>query len=207
MKRLALAGVLFILWTVLCAHSEPPLLVLHRLANKTDDWSTLRVTVQHRLIEDGREVQPLNVELHRPGEIRLGTGGVVTPLDKLSPGARVALELILYSGDKAQLAARLTQWGVNVEEQSLGLWRKTPCFILGAAYEGEARPQLWVERFEHVPVRLLFGITENGQVVTWEILFGDWSSPVADGLFPQTLSLYKNGKLFETWELQKASKG
>ncbi|MFO8113184.1 MAG: hypothetical protein R6T92_11815 [Desulfosalsimonadaceae bacterium] len=83
---------------------------------------------------------------------------------------------ILFSyGRRAELTDRLKELGIDVHVSSLGRLDKTICYVIGARYPDADVPQLWVDRENFMPVRLVPSAADNDdETPAQEIRFSQW---------------------------------
>ncbi len=84
---------------------------------------------------------------------------------------------LLFGRSRETLQQTLSDFGVDVSISSLGRFKDSIVYVIGAKYPDETRPQIWFDRSSFRPVRWFQPsphFTENSEFM--EILFSDWQS-------------------------------
>ncbi|MBU0987711.1 MAG: hypothetical protein KKH68_10725 [Proteobacteria bacterium] len=103
-------------------------------------------------------------------------------------------DIILYNS-RVLLEKRLTLHGVDVTVSSLGRFQDKPCFVLGAQYPDETRPQVWIDKETFIPFRwIVTGKTKDSAEDLLEVRYLDWRR-VGKKWYPMHIEFYSNDML------------
>ncbi len=137
-----------------------------------EQWIRYRIPEQFRSDIDAYDLKQIHV---------VSSGNSLTIID-----GRIVAESerwvdhykdIFYYRSRKQLVDKLETLGINFSVTSLGRLNGVICYILGAEYQDESVPQLWVSKETFQPVRWIFDVSdEQGLEEQKEILYGDWKS-------------------------------
>ncbi len=93
---------------------------------------------------------------------------------------------------RERLAERLATLGIDMTVVSLGRFRDTVAFVIGAQYPDESVSQFWVDKKAFLPLRLLLkGNTEKSTV---EIRYLDWKREPGFQ-HPMRVEIYQNDRI------------
>lgn len=106
-------------------------------------------------------------------------------------------DIFIYRSRK-RLVEKLETLGINFSVTSLGRYNGTICYIIGAEYQDESVPQLWVSKDSFQPVRWIFEVyVEQGVVEQKEILYGDWNSYYSSR-YPSKIEFFEGKNLIQS---------
>ncbi len=182
---------------LLMGHYAPLPLVFHELYGSLSGWGKLTVTGLRYEAEQPKG-ESFSLSVSRPDSFKLQLDSKPTTANAAE---RRFIQLLLSANSKTALLDKLKSWDVDVKTLELGMIDRTICYILGAKQDQSHRPQLWIDKFSHQPVRLLLFAAENGKTQSLEIRMQNWDNPASNGRFPQTVSFSQNGQPVSRWTL------
>jgi len=100
-------------------------------------------------------------------------------------------DLFVFRG-RERLADRLLSLGVDMSVVSLGRFKETVAFVLGAKYPDKSASQLWVDKETFLPVRLLLKTKAQDSPV--EVRYLDWRKAYRFQ-HPRRIEIYQNGRI------------
>jgi hypothetical protein len=96
------------------------------------------------------------------------------------------------------LEERLSDLGVDVNVSSLGRFKGTPAYVLGAQYPDETLPQVWLDKKTFLPFRWII----NGNVTqNLEVWYLDWKN-LNQTWYPMRIEFFSNGNLVREIHVQ-----
>ena len=105
---------------------------------------------------------------------------------------------IFFYRSRKQLVEKLESLGINFSVTGLGRYNGIICYILGAEYQDETVPQLWVAKDSFQPVRWIVEVSDvDGVVEQKEILYGDWKSHY-NSRYPSKIEFYQGRNLIQS---------
>ncbi|MEM6532725.1 MAG: hypothetical protein AAF654_08870 [Myxococcota bacterium] len=148
-----------------------------------------------RLVQELPDETTIYIE--REGARATGTEASMKKL----PGASTEMLAALLmprgedNGGKAtRLISLLRRAGVNTKVTALGIYGddvRSTAYIIGARSWETDKPQLWIDRENFQPVRLIM----KADGVLYESRFTGYGSPTGGAWFPETIENYRDGKL------------
>ena len=104
---------------------------------------------------------------------------------------------VLILKPRRTLTEYLRRLGVDVSVSSLGRWKDTYCYVVGARFPDEEAPQLWVSKETFLPFRLLLPPSDlrtgSGLV---EIRYRNWTY-VDDAAYPLHVVTLENHQIMQ----------
>lgn len=93
---------------------------------------------------------------------------------------------------------RLSDLGVDVNVSSLGRFKGTPAYVLGAQYPDETPPQVWLDKNTFLPFRW---IISGNAAQNLEVLYLDWKN-LNKTWYPMRIEFFSNGNLVREIHVQ-----
>ena len=86
--------------------------------------------------------------------------------------------------------------GVNTEVVSYARFDGRVAYLIGSKPWETDRPQLWIEKDSHLPLRLVtFQKGADGVMTRLDVRYLGWGSPVGGAWYPQTIEIWRGDKL------------
>lgn len=105
-------------------------------------------------------------------------------------------DLFFYRSRK-RLVDKLESLGINFSVTGLGRYNGVVCYIVGAEYQDETVPQLWIAKDTFLPIRWIFEVSDiAGVVEKKEILYDDWKSHY-NSRYPSKIEFYRGENLVQ----------
>ncbi|MBC2715664.1 MAG: outer membrane lipoprotein-sorting protein [Desulfobacteraceae bacterium] len=110
---------------------------------------------------------------------------------------------IFFYRSRERLVEKLETLGINFSVTSLGRYQGTICYILGAEYQNESVPQLWIAKDTFRPVRWIYEVSdEQGVVEQKEILYSNWKSHY-QSWYPSEIEFFQGQNLIQSISVQQ----
>ena len=143
-----------------------------------------------------------------PGKVRLETLGSEKPpairasktndaYQELAPHVRTFLDLYASLSSYERFAKFLKSHNVSTTPTRLDRIGKQVCLVAGATADQPDKPQLLLDKWLAAPVKLQI---EDKDGASLQLNLLNWSSPLTDDRFPQTVEFVKDGVPVERWE-------
>ncbi len=214
-KRLISILILLIISLIsspLFAYIESLPLLLEHIVKSNGNWNAVELEGTETKAASKDSKSELRLALARPGKIcfdrkstkAVKNGGRINDAFKgLDSYEKKLLKLMAYSSDKAELFSFFKSWGIDYNEVALGLLNGKPCFIIGAKEGEEAKPQIWFDKKNYHPVRLILNETTDGKISKIDIRLSGWEKPVGADLMPSRIEFYIDNMFVKHWEFSK----
>lgn len=96
------------------------------------------------------------------------------------------------------LEERLSDLGVDVNISSLGRFKGTPAYVLGAQYPDETPPQVWLDKKTFLPFRWIINGNASQNL---EVRYLDWKN-LNQTWYPMRIEFFSNGNLVREIHVQ-----
>ncbi|NVL90981.1 MAG: hypothetical protein HWN69_08350 [Desulfobacterales bacterium] len=110
-------------------------------------------------------------------------------------------DLLLYRQEEA-LFERLSQLDVDLDVVSLGRYKETIAYVIGANYPDESVPQVWIEKKTFRPIRYIVKGAGSKDAALEEIEYTDYVSLGKKGWYPSRILFFQNGRLARMYVLK-----
>ena len=97
----------------------------------------------------------------------------------------------LNSGDRTENLVK--KLGISRKDSAFARYQDQVCYVFGAGDGQDDVPQLWIDKDNKWPVRLM--VFHGKERI--ELRFSQWDHPLMKGLFPHRMELYINNRLRE----------
>jgi len=92
------------------------------------------------------------------------------------------------------LRDRLSKLGINLQVVSLGRFNDKICYVIGGRYPDESVPQLWIDKKDFRPVRLLLKVDDEDPSLRG-IEYAHYTDPDKGNSYPGHILFFENGTL------------
>ena len=102
-------------------------------------------------------------------------------------------ELFAALGNGNRTENLVKKLGISRKDSAFSRYQQQVCYVFGAADGQDDVPQLWINKDNKWPVRLM--VFHGKERI--ELRFSQWNHPLMEGLFPHRIELYINNRLRE----------